>query len=143
MTKQCTRCRATKSVDDFHKNARKPDGLASACKACMCLLSAAAYAKTGKARTQRNTAGYRERNRQHVFDYLTTHPCVDCGEPDPIVLDFDHVRGEKDGNVSKMALNGVALAKLQAEIDKCDVRCANDHRRATAQRAGQWRTTAC
>lgn len=49
-------------------------------------------------------------------------------------MEFDHVRGVKVAIVSRMAANGVGLGKLQAEIDKCEVRCANCHRRVTVQR---------
>jgi hypothetical protein len=77
----------------------------------------------------------RQRNRAFVSTYLATHPCVDCGEADPVVLEFDHVRGEKRMDVGRMATSvGVGLVTLQAEIDKCEVRCANCHRRKTHQR---------
>ena len=61
-----------------------------------------------------------------------TEGCVDCGEKDPVVLDFDHVRGEKVDIISHMY--AAALPRLLNEISKCDVRCANCHRRITARR---------
>lgn len=58
--------------------------------------------------------------------------CVDCGETDPVVLDFDHVSGRKSAGVSRMRTS--SLPKLLTEIAKCEVRCANCHRRVTTQR---------
>lgn len=77
----------------------------------------------------------RERNKAFVATYLASHPCVDCDEADPVVLEFDHVRGEKRMDVGRMASSvGVGLETLKAEIAKCDVRCANCHRRKTHAR---------
>ena len=56
--------------------------------------------------------------------------CRDCGELDPIVLDFDHVRGKKVANIAEMC-GKVSEKTMLAEIAKCDVRCANCHRRKT------------
>lgn len=58
---------------------------------------------------------------------------MDCGEADPIVLEFDHVRGEKADNISRMVHGTRSIAAIQAEIDKCEVVCANCHRRRTAE----------
>jgi hypothetical protein len=71
-----------------------------------------------------------------VLEYLLTHPCVDCGETDPVVLEFDHLR-DKLGNIS--AMYGHAWRSILAEIAKCDVVCANCHRRRTARRVGAFR----
>lgn len=71
-----------------------------------------------------------------VRNYLADHPCVDCGESDPVVLDFDHVRGEKGDNVSRLVSHGHSWAAVRAEIEKCNVRCANCHRRKTAKELG-------
>ena len=79
---------------------------------------------------------YRNRNALFVFHYLSSRPCVDCGETDPVVLDFDHVRGVKRKNISRMLSSTHSLAAISAEIEKCDVRCANCHRRVTAKRGG-------
>ena len=70
-----------------------------------------------------------------VLSYLRGHPCIDCGETDPVVLEFDHREGaEKAFNVSDAVRSKVALKTVQAEVAKCDVRCANCHRRITHKR---------
>ncbi len=74
--------------------------------------------------------------------YLSDHPCVDCGESDLRVLDFDHREGaSKHTEVMKLAQDGYSIARVLAEIEKCDVRCRNCHARVTYARQGNtWRT---
>jgi hypothetical protein len=55
----------------------------------------------------------REEARLYVFTYLSEHPCQDCGENDPLVLTFDHVRGTKKTNVSQMVNQGYSLRLIQ------------------------------
>lgn len=57
---------------------------------------------------------------------------MDCGEADPVVLDFDHLEDKLD-DVSTIVNNGTWEAVL-AEIKKCEVVCANCHRRRTISR---------
>jgi hypothetical protein len=76
---------------------------------------------------------YRDRNRNFITEFLKTHPCVDCGETDILVLEFDHVRGKKTGNVSAMVNSAFSLEAVRREVSKCEVRCANCHRRRTAE----------
>jgi hypothetical protein len=78
-------------------------------------------------------AAYRKRNRALMLAHLLANSCVDCGESDVCVLEFDHVRGRKRRTVSELVRDGVAPAVLLAEIGKCEVRCANCHRRKTAR----------
>lgn len=90
----------------------------------------------------------RRRNEQaaiaqkNVVGYLKTHPCVDCGESDIVVLQFDHVRGEKKCEISKMIHGGYPWETILEEIAKCEVRCANDHMRRTSQVQGNYRIAA-
>lgn len=77
----------------------------------------------------RKRAIYHSRNREFVDAYLRSHPCVDCGETDRIVLTFDHVRGEKVSDVSAM-IQSRSLVNIADEIAKCEVRCCNCHMRA-------------
>lgn len=71
----------------------------------------------------------KERNREYINSYLEEHPCVDCGETDIIVLEFDHIIGTKKGNIADMVKGGYSLKTIQEEVTKCEVRCANCHRR--------------
>ncbi len=71
----------------------------------------------------------RAENRALLIE-LKSVPCADCGIRYPhYVMDFDHVRGVKAGNVSLMKAEG--QAKLLAEVAKCDVVCSNCHRERT------------
>jgi hypothetical protein len=69
-----------------------------------------------------------------LVEIFLERPCVDCGEADPLVLEFDHLGG-KSFNIAK----GLRTHSWQAvldEIAKCEVVCANCHRRRTARRGG-------
>jgi hypothetical protein len=72
-----------------------------------------------------------------IRDYLLAHPCVDCGEKNLVVLEFDHVRGVKQRDV--MGLLGSSIKSIEAEIAKCDVVCANCHAKRTAERLNSYR----
>lgn len=78
-------------------------------------------------------------NRQFLLAYLSSRSCADCGENDPIVLEFDHVRGKKRYLISSLIHEGYSLQTLMKEIEKCDVVCANCHRRRTARTFGTYR----
>lgn len=68
----------------------------------------------------------------HIYKHLLDNPCVDCGEADPIVLEFDHRDGvEKSFNIGESNHKSISLSRVIAEIAKCDVRCSNCHRRRT------------
>jgi hypothetical protein len=71
---------------------------------------------------------------EYLVAFLRQHPCVDCGESDPIVLEFDHLRDKKFGIAQ--GLRDRDWRSVLDEIAKCDVVCANCHRRRTAHRGG-------
>jgi hypothetical protein len=64
--------------------------------------------------------------------------CVDCGERDPVVLDFDHVGAKRD-LVVQLAYREHSIASIEREIAECQIRCANCHRRSTIEKQGQFR----
>lgn len=55
--------------------------------------------------------------------------CIRCGEDHIACLDFHHRDpSEKDGTVSSIARNN-STKKVLLEIEKCDILCANCHRK--------------
>lgn len=89
-------------------------------------------------RCNKKNTNIRKRNQQYVLEYLKTHPCVDCGISNPVVLEFDHVRGEKKKAVTDLVPRN-SIEVIQKEIDKCEVRCANCHRIKTAKERGYYK----
>jgi len=75
---------------------------------------------------------------EYVWEYLSTHPCIECGENDPRVLEFHHRHG-KDKPISVMVAGGYPIHTIQSEIDKCDVLCTNYHRKKTMNERGWFR----
>lgn len=94
-----------------------------------------------KARALLYNKKVKEDTRKYIIDYLKKHPCVDCGEEDIVVLEFDHKDRENKKYVISQALgNKISIKNVIAEIEKCEVRCANCHRRKTAVEFGFYKT---
>jgi hypothetical protein len=139
--KTCTVCKEEKELSEFNKNKTRKDGHNNICKVCSQERSKRYYDENrdhhkgivyGRKRKVINE------NRKKLFEYYSSHPCVVCGEKDPIVLELDHRDDvEKIADVSNLMDRNWTL--IQEEIDKCDVRCANCHRRRTAKQQGWYK----
>lgn len=71
------------------------------------------------------------RNIQWLREFKKTFVCDLCNIADWIVLDFHHRDNvEKRETISKMVTKGCSVKTLLTEIAKCDVRCANCHRKS-------------
>ena len=139
--KCCPKCRLTKCASEFPRREPGRQSPSAYCKPCQRIYSRAHYQRNkGKHnyRRRENQREYRIRNRQFLADVLVKASCVDCGESDPIVLEFDHIVGKKRYDISRMIYIGTSIASLEDELAKCVVRCANCHRRKTA-RSGYWK----
>jgi len=132
--KRCNKCKAVKPETEWNKSACRKDGLQTYCQVCTRKLNNERYATNLKyrARIRKNNKKSRQKTSQYIWDYLVTHPCVDCGENDPIVLEFDHTSGDKLFSIAHGKYTQT-LVRIIKEIDKCVVRCANCHRRKTAK----------
>jgi hypothetical protein len=121
-TKMCSACGATRPQNKKHFKVLVARGQFSAeCRTCL----------NGRNKDRR------EMLRTRVKEYLTQHPCVDCGETDVRVLTFDHRDPtNKVATVATMVSRGAPWSRIKKEIAKCDVRCANDHFRKTSEQFG-------
>ena len=137
---KCVRCGEIKPAEKFAWRRRERGQRDSFCRPCR-----SAY---GKEHYAANKDLYLERARlqkrrlmlertKFLLEYFEAHPCTDCGETDPVVLEFDHLR-------DKCFAIGAHLARrswtsILEEVAKCEVVCANCHRRRTSTRRGSVR----
>lgn len=138
--KQCNKCGHERKLRDFSFKYKKRNIRGTICKFCIRKYTKKHYkdnSVTYKRHAKKNTKRYRAEARDFIWEYLSTHPCVDCGESDPIVLEFDHIR-DKRMSIS-VGTRFLSLKKLKEEIGKCAIRCANCHRRSTAKKLGWWK----
>lgn len=80
------------------------------------------------------------KKRRWVMEHKASRGCGVCGETDPVVLELHHLDpADKTHNSGwRAATNWIRLTweLLELEVSKCDVLCANCHRRETAKERG-------
>jgi len=137
--RECSKCGKQKPIKEFNWKYKSQGIRHPNCRDCT--------RKTTRDHYERNKEDYKKRaveftrktRKSHcsqVVEYLKKHPCVDCGESDPVVLQFDHVRGKKKDCIGTMVSGAYSWQTIKDEIDKCEVRCANCHCRKTAKERG-------
>jgi hypothetical protein len=141
LIRKCTRCSEEKPLSEFSFRDKERGRLSSWCKRCLCVHNNKKYKECDRRRAdvRRNRERNNAKVRQYVWDYLLSRSCVVCGECDPIVLDFDHInRKEKCVGIADAIRAGYSIENISVEIQKCQVLCANCHRRKTAKEFGWW-----
>jgi len=139
--KWCARCKLSLPMSAFAASTNRKRG-GSYSRACQNAYSKEHYRRNASAHKKRrsvNRLGYISTNQRWMVEYLQGKGCVDCGEMDPIVLEFDHVSGTKVDDIGNMIRRGWGRHRIVAEVAKCVIRCANCHRRKTAYQFGWWR----
>lgn len=128
----CRTCKTWKPKNEFYYRHVELGLLEYDCIECLKAHSRNSYANhrdTTRASNDEWTRRAVETAREYVYEYLSTHPCVDCGNNNVLVLTFDHVRGMKKGAVSEMVAVGRSIETIKKEIGKCDIVCFNCHMR--------------
>ncbi len=124
LTKHCRRCDKTKSVREFH---RRGKSYQSWCKECKKLLDAAWW----QANKERLTPS-KNRRKQEIREWFLSlkgqYKCARCPEDHPVALHFHHVDpSKKDFALAFAVARGYRKERIEAEMAKCEVLCANCH----------------
>lgn len=131
--KQCVKCLRLLPLKEFSFRNKRTGRRQTKCRECSkkyknqhYVDNKAAYIEKQKETNRR----YKIRNQNYIINYLIDKACVDCNTQDIRVLDFDHIDpNTKEFNIAIAATqNNYSIERIQKEIDKCEIRCANCHR---------------
>jgi hypothetical protein len=127
INKTCTKCQKTKDLNDFPKDKRGKNGLHAKCKDCK-----NAYYRKYLAGNVEHIARVNKQNRKYkntVKQYKIEKGCYICGyNKCATSLHFHHRNpDEKVNGIANMTSRWTKPETLKAEIEKCDIVCANCH----------------
>ena len=137
---KCYRCGKLKRADEFAWRRKNKGQRDSHCRPCRSAYGKEHYAQNRQRYIDQAAKVKRRLTRErtiYLIEFFRTHSCVDCGEQDPIVLEFDHL-GDKSFAIGP-ELSKRSWQSILDEMKKCEVVCANCHRRRTARRRGALR----
>ena len=112
--KKCVTCGVFKSESEYNYRNRLLGRKWNTCKSCQSSQRARWYQnnkESHKKRAKKNKAIAKQTARNYVRNYLYNQSCIDCGESNPNVLEFDHVKGSKKHTISKLVREGTQLAR--------------------------------
>lgn len=139
--KSCTKCGDEFPVKDFpfvNKSTGKRYAMCRPCKRKYDRDKWASQKQQRNPRKRETQKVIRDERRNYIVSILRASQCVDCGNSDWRVLEFDHrTQKEKEFNIADSV--HYSVARIQKEIDKCDVVCANCHRIRTIQQLGYYK----
>jgi hypothetical protein len=141
-TKVCHKCLQEKPLEEFPWKSIVTRKRQAVCKTCTAQRSADWY-ENNKDHHRKNVYDRRTKlrleAREYVLNYLSTQPCENCRESDPVVLEFHHI-GEKGDEVSTLLHQSDSLIRVIEEISRCQVLCSNCHKRVTTKERGWFKS---
>ena len=132
----CGKCKESKGLEDFYR--RGPNGRQSICKKCSSEQDSLRYRNETEAQKSRRREANKATKDKIVAEVnrLKGEPCTDCMvRYPPYVMQFDHLPGAiKNFNIAQARNKAASLKALYAEVDKCELVCANCHAERTHKR---------
>lgn len=126
-SKKCRMCHLEKTTDNFPK------------QRCICKVCTSKYMKQWRIsnRFRKHTYNRTRKDKllQVVNEYKSERKCAYCGEADHCCLDFHHLDpSKKDLTVNELVKKS-NTQRLLKEFSKCEIVCANCHRKLHAGRS--------
>ncbi len=141
--KNCSKCHTDKPTTEYFMKNSKTGLLHAQCKECYRTSRKQTYAKhyekykeVYRERAKKRHQEQREKFRQNILAYLKDKACKSCGESDVRVLEFDHLDPYQKGfTISQAVKLNKSWDNVLTEIKKCQILCANCHRKRTCSQA--------
>ena len=140
--KKCNRCLIEKDIEEFPP---RGNTISFLCRVCKQEYDREYYHKNKEKNfpKKRVSVAKSSHKRKDFIYKIKSVPCKDCKiQYQPWQMQFDHLR-DKNFNIGDQ--RGINLKKLLAEIEKCDIVCANCHADRTYKRIvnnGDWESLA-
>jgi len=131
MIQECSKCHTIKDLRCFYKFKDMKNGYRNECKECTNSKSKLNKLKRGKAYNNEKSRQYRATNRKRILAYYGgSLICEHCGIEDKCfsVYDFHHVIPASKEQRIGVLING-GWTRIEKELNKCIVLCANCHRK--------------
>ena len=125
--KHCNECDTDKLLEEFSIRNKDKGTRNSRCKQCIRDYGKKHYLDN-KSDYLQSSAAYKAKVRAWYTNLKSTLSCEHCGEDHPAVLQFHHTDpSQKDFEISRVISSGPSIERIEAEIAKCIVLCANCH----------------
>ena len=127
--KKCTKCQRELPLDNFRWKNKSEGKKHSQCKECQKAQEKQHYRESLERRESvRATTNSQKITNMILVEEARSQGCKKCGEKRSYVLDFHHRNGEEKVETINHMIKSASSKTLQAELEKCDVLCANCHR---------------
>lgn len=117
MTKKCPKCKRALDESKFNwkiKNKQR----ATYCKQCSRKYIRDHYKRNKDyylKKARKRNLEQKEIVTNYVKKFLNSHPCVDCGETDILVLEFDHLdQAKKKYDINRIIRQRMSLKNIEA-----------------------------
>ena len=126
--KICSKCGRELPLDNFSWKYKEKNIRQSRCKDCQSKIDREYYLSNLNRRQSIRERAKRDKAicRNYIKEYKENHCCEKCGENRYYLLDFHHIDNNKEKNLSQVQTWGIK--RIQKEINKCAILCANCHR---------------